>query len=394
MARKKNAVRPDGRIAVQVYLGKDEDGKRKYKTAYGRTQKEAEANAEEIKLSLRKGLDVMAATDTFGEWGNHWIKLKALEVSASQRKVYESSLSHACGYIGAASITKIRVADIQNIILNLADKNPNTGKPASKKMLLAVKSTVAQVFELAIQSRVTDFNPAASVKIPNTYKPILRRALTAEEQHWITDTPHRAQRAAMIMMYAGLRRGELIPLTWNDIDIDNRTISVNKAVEKKSNRFHTKDSGKTDASIRTVDIPDVLAEFLSCEKRESIYVCTSAKNEMHTESSWCRMWESYLSELNFKYGDFINRPGSKFDPSGTPFVIPRITPHWLRHTFATMLYLAGVDVLAAKEQLGHEDIKTTLDIYTHLDNKHKRRAMNKLNDFLRPCKSDASQANS
>ncbi|MDR2571583.1 MAG: tyrosine-type recombinase/integrase [Oscillospiraceae bacterium] len=65
-----------------------------------------------------------------------------------------------------------------------------------------------------------------------------------------------------------------------------------------------------------------------------------------------------------------------------PFVIPRITPHWLRHTYATMLYFAGVDVLTAKEQLGHTDAQTTLGIYTHLDKTHKRKAMSKLDEYL------------
>ena len=75
--------------------------------------------------------------------------------------------------------------------------------------------------------------------------------------------------------------------------------------------------------------------------------------------------------------------------------IPKFTPHWLRHTFATLLYLSGVDVLTAKEQLGHSDIKTTLSIYTHLDATYKRRSMNKLDTYLDgtndTCKSDASQ---
>ena len=67
-------------------------------------------------------------------------------------------------------------------------------------------------------------------------------------------------------------------------------------------------------------------------------------------------------------------------------VIDRFTAHNLRHTYATMLYKAGVDVLTAKEQLGHADIKTTLNIYTHLDREYKRRTMDKLDQYL-----DASQ---
>ena len=76
------------------------------------------------------------------------------------------------------------------------------------------------------------------------------------------------------------------------------------------------------------------------------------------------------------------QPKSKCQPGGVPIVIPNITAHWLRHTFATMLYFAGVDLLTAKEQLGHSDIKTTLEIYTHLDHQFKRKSMKKLDDYL------------
>lgn len=387
MPRRKNATRKDGRISVQVYIGRDESGKRKYKTAYGYTQSQADAKAQEIKIALGKGLDVMAASETFEDWAEHWIKIKSTEVADSQKNVYKSVIEHVKRYIGKFPITKIRTADIQEIILAYAEENPNTKKPASKKMLETIKGTISQVYELAIQNRVTDFNPATYVKIPNMYKPMQRRALTAGEQQWIIDSDdsHNAKRAAMIMMYSGLRRGELIPLTWSDIDLENGTIDVNKSAVARNNKFTIKPGGKTDASTRTIDIPDRLTEYLKGEKVSSIYVCVNANGKMHTPSSWKKMWESYLADLNIKYGDFSpfeKKPKSKFDPSGVPFVIPRITGHWLRHTFATMLYLAGVDVLTAKSQLGHRDIKTTLGIYTHLDSMHKRKSMSKLNEYL------------
>ena len=107
---------------------------------------------------------------------------------------------------------------------------------------------------------------------------------------------------------------------------------------------------------------------------------------MHTESSWRRLWESYIAELNFIYGRKLTNAGtiatSKFNPHGIIKDIPPITPHWLRHTFATLLYMAGVDILTAKEQLGHEDVKTTLQIYTHLDKIYKAKSISKLDDYL------------
>jgi integrase len=104
---------------------------------------------------------------------------------------------------------------------------------------------------------------------------------------------------------------------------------------------------------------------------------------MFSSQAWRTMWESYLKDLNVKYGAFTKKM-RKCRPGGVPMMIPNITPHWLRHTFATLLYLAGVDVLTARDQLGHADIKTTLGIYTHLDKIYKRKSMNKLDDYLKP----------
>ena len=70
--------------------------------------------------------------------------------------------------------------------------------------------------------------------------------------------------------------------------------------------------------------------------------------------------------------------------------IQEFTAHQLRHTYASMLYMAGVDVLTARDQLGHTDIKTTLAIYTHLDKRYKVNSMDKLDSFLD--KSKTSQA--
>jgi integrase len=110
------------------------------------------------------------------------------------------------------------------------------------------------------------------------------------------------------------------------------------------------------------------------------------------------MWDSYLVGMNLQFGDFgtlRKKSGgeykSKFDPEGVPFVIPRFTAHYLRHTFATSLYHAGVDVLTARDQLGHANIQTTLSIYTHLDNTFKRRSMDKLNVFYENRNGNASQ---
>ena len=385
MAKKKNAVRGDGRIKSKIYLGISEDGKKQYKYVYGYSQPEVDEKVLQIKLAMKKGIDITAERDTFSTWADRWLDLKKFKVSRARYVVYQCHVAHLKNHLQYAPISKIRAADIQGIVTTLSTNNPNTGKPMAKETLSGLKSTAIQIFDYAIVNRVLEFNPATPIEIPNTSPPSPRRALTDTEQRWITDTPHRAQRAAMIMMYAGLRRGEAIALQWGDIDLESKSITVNKAVEFVGGKPVLKDTTKTPAGLRTVDIPQKLADFLATEPRESIYVCVSSKGNMHTESSWKRTWESYLADLNVKYGEvspFDNKPKSKFDPAGVQFVIPKITPHWLRHTFCTLLYMAGVDAVTAMAQMGHSDIKTTLATYTHLDALHKRKSMNKLDDFL------------
>lgn len=395
MPRKQNTRRTDGRIAVQVYLGRRADGTREYKTMYGKTQKEADEKALQLKISMHKGIDVSASRDTFGEWAKRWEEIKAHEVTAARMVTYRCDLKHLSPLF-RIPISEIRPADLQRIIYQLADRNPNTGKPTAAKTLKGIRSVAKQIFQLAMDNRVIEFNPAQTVTIPKDQPAATKRALNAEERYWIETTPHRAQTAAMLMLYAGLRRGEVIPLRWEEIDLEAAEIHVERFVEFIKDKPVLKEYGKTDNSRRIVSIPQRLVAYLKKLERVSDLLCPSASGQMMSVSAWRRLWESYMAELNAQHGDFsggitwkngkkITRSiteQDKYNPNGLPFMIQRFTAHDLRHTFATMLYFAGVDILTAKEQLGHADVKTTMEIYTHLDRKFKRKSMDKLDSFL------------
>lgn len=384
----KNTKRKDGRVKASVYLGNG-----KYKYVYAANNRELERKVQEVKLQLGKGIDVSAERDTFGQWAERWLKLKKLEVSNGRYNTYSYRVRNL-EPIAYMQIGKIRTMDIQDVIINLSAEG------YALKTLKDVKNTASQIFRLAIDNRVIDYNPALSVKLPTEAPKETRRALTKEEQEWITaPTEHRAHRMAMIMMYAGLRRGEVIPLLWSDIDLSAKTISVNKAVEMINGKSVLKESTKTAAGMRVVYIPQVLADFLAAEPHNnSLLVCPDASGRMMSESAYKRLWDSYLAELNFKFGDFsgilvpneqsgkpepYRKPKSRFAPQKIPFVIPRITAHMLRHTFITLMYIAGVDLLTAKEQAGHADVQTTMEIYTHLDSIYKVKQIEKLDEYIR-----------
>lgn len=195
----------------------------------------------------------------------------------------------------------------------------------------------------------------------------------------------------MLMLYSGLRRGEAAALTWADIDFDAATITVNKAVDYARPKMRIK-KPKTAAGIRTVNIPSILVDFLRNERKKDdcLYVCHNTRGEIMTSYSWDHLWESYMIDLNVKYG--YDGKESKYghrkkDKDGKArgalkMRIQTFTPHQLRHTFCTLLYFSGVDILTARDQMGHANIKTTLEIYTHLDKQYKKHSMNKLDEYL------------
>lgn len=125
-----------------------------------------------------------------------------------------------------------------------------------------------------------------------------------------------------------------------------------------------------------------------------MYVVHNRFGKIMTQSAWKRLWESYLAALNLKYGYTDEEKAeenitSVHNPEGLEMRIEPFTGHQLRHTFCTLMYLAGVDILTARDQMGHKDIETTLQIYTHLDKMYKRKSMGKLDEYL--CQSSVSQ---
>ena len=245
--------------------------------------------------------------------------------------------------------------------------------PTPDKSLGSAKAA----YELAIPE-VVQYNPIVKTTCPAGADPEHREPITEEQQQWIRETPHRAQRAAMLLLYSGLRRGEATALTWADVDLKEATITVHSGYNFKDKKI--KDP-KTEAGVRVVNIPKILVDYLKTQQDDCLYVLHTVKGHRMTEQAWKTLWSSYMADLNAKYG--YHGEESKKRPGGLPMRIEPFTPHQLRHTFCTLMYFAGVDVLTARDQMGHKDISVTLGIYTSLDKKFKKKKINRLDSYLK-----------
>ena len=370
---KKNA---DGRYRYRVCIGKDAAGRKKFKSFYGSTERDARAAAQEYRTSLGKGLDPEQAGATLGTLYRNLIAVKKAKGITSKSLARYEDNCNAWGPLKDRPAAELKPADFQQALNTLADWHD--GKPPLSHFTLTnLRSSAKAAYDLAIPEVVL-YNPLVKTTCPAGAPPRPRDPISEEQQQWIRSTPHAAQRAAMLMLYSGLRRGEATALTWADIDLEDATIRVSKGynyAEKKTK------SPKTAAGDRVVSIPKILVDYLRTQQDGCLYVLHNRHGQRLTEQAWKRLWQSYMQDLNVKYG--YGGQQSKFRPGGLPMRIETFTPHQLRHTFCTLMYFAGVDVLTARDQMGHKDISVTLGIYTALDKKFKKKKINRLDTYLK-----------
>ena len=340
---------------------------------------------ESYSAALGRGLSADKTDETLGKLYDNLIRARKAKGIGAKALARLHSCKSDWGPLLDCKASDLRTSDFQDRLNWLADWHDNK-PPLAHWTLSNLRSTTKAVYDLAIPEVVL-YNPVEKTITPAGVEPADRDPLDDEQQRWVTDTPHRAQRAAMLMMYSGLRRGEATALTWGDVDLDAGTITVSKSYDFASRRIK---EPKTKSGIRVVNIPAVLVSYLGQQKDDCLYVLHNAHGRMMTETSWRRMWNSYMLDLNIKYGykgTVKKEANRKKDADGNeqgalPMLIRTFTPHQLRHTFCTLLYFAGVDVMTARDQMGHKDIKVTLGIYTKLDKKYKRCSMQKLDSYL------------
>lgn len=394
-----------GSYRTTVYVGTI-GGKKRRKTVTAKTKRELNRKVMELKLEVARGKDCYTQA-TFDQWAEKWMTEVVLPKGVSQGTIckYESAIKHMDRVFRGVSLRDIRLSDMQQLVNTLAEENPNTGKPASRATLVNIKKVGNAIFRYARQNNIEGVpNFFDILQIPVNAPVKKRQALTLEEMEAVLNTPHWAQPMAMVMLFCGLRLGECVPLTWDDIDFDRRILWVVRSADLQSNVPKVKEGGKTAAARRLVPMPDVLVDYLlwyrdartdssfaakcgaraleeelECPERSYYFAThptpsykrpprepihsdllfTNLQGDMHSKSTLHRMWEDYLRELNEVAKE---RMAETPDPSIPPPM--RFTAHNLRHTYATMLFLQNVDVLDAMQYMGHSTYQVTLNIYT------------------------------
>lgn len=349
--------RSDGNYQKQITIGKRLDGTYIRKSIYAPTLKELERKVLDAQQKIRQCVFILDEKTTFADIAKTWLEDYNPTMSEKWHQRQRLLINkHLIPTLGSMRVCEIKQYHLQMLINGKAKDNYATGT------MKQIKQTAARILEVAVQSELILRNVFEKVKVPSV-PPRERKALTPKQIELINETweTHFMGYPAMIMLYCGLRRGELLALTWGDIDLKKNIISVNKSVEILTNQAIVK-SPKSKAGYRIVPIPTILHDvLLQVVGDKNDLVCPSRHGEVMTGSAWSSAWYSYMNHLNLYCG---GRNASRSKERKQTF--EKFTAHMLRHTYATMLYDAGVDVKSAQYFLGHASIELTLSIYTHL----------------------------
>ena len=313
--------------------------------ATGKTELEAMTKLAEKLAAAKRGEAEVSGSMTVSSWYKQWIDLykKPKGLTEKSLKMYDEKFN---GYIRPA-IGHMKLKDVKDVHLQRI-LNSQAGRSASH--VKKIRMVLQEMFKRARQSRLIPYDPAELLELP-TVKQGRRRSITEEERAAILAVAerHRAGLWILTLLYTGMRPGETAALTWSDVDFDHNEIHVHAAKESGSRAIK---GPKTASGVRDIPIhAALLPRLLAAKGKPFSLVFPTKAGTVQNESSIRRMWNSFISDVEEELGRHAEG----------------LTPYCLRHTFCTDLQRAGVPINVAKALMGHADIQTTANIYTHRD---------------------------
>lgn len=363
----------------RVFLGTDElTGKAKNTTRRGfKTKKEAELALARIKLQVSEGTYKQKSAETYQELYDLWI-------TQYEKTVEESTFVKTAGYFKNHILPAMGNYRIEKITIAICQKHYNEWAAKVQKAR-TIKSYAKKVLDFAIVHGFIQTNPFTHVET-KVKKAFTESVEEGSENFYIKDELNtflekakehlnfKAYALLRLIAYTGMRKSEALALTWNDVNFVESELAINKAIGRgKQTQLYLKTT-KT-GKPRTIKLDkntlSILKEWNKLQKQQYIQlgINTLKKNQLmfsNTKNEFIQpvQVQKWMYSVQNKHS------------------LKHVSPHGLRHTHCSLLFEAGASIKEVQDRLGHSDVKTTLDIYTHVTKKAKEGAIQKFVDYL------------
>ena len=382
MAQIKKYTKKDGSKAYMfnLYLGTDPvTGKQRRTTRRGfRTMAEAKTALSRLELEvIENGLPTSSRKImTFEEVYNMWLEQYKNTVKEStlyiQTNVFKIQI---LPYFGTLKVDKIDTAYCQKQVNRLVKSIKNYNNAIN---------LIRHIFDYAKSMKQIKVNPMNDIVIPKKRKTLddndsqvnfynkdqLKIFLETLKKH----APYQMYVVFRVLAFTGMRKGELSALKWTDVDFENGTISISKTVAFDENGKQHIQTPKTKKSNRTIPIDKTTLDILKTWKNE-------LRKEMFKQGKNIDKGDGLI--FHSKCGKFIIEYINPFLITVVKkYDLPPIKPHGFRHTHASLLFESGASIKEVQDRLGHENIKTTMDIYAHVTQSAREKTAEKFANYI------------
>jgi len=378
--------RKDGTFEARYTIGKNTQGKQIQKSIYGKTKAEVREQLNTILHELSTGQYVEPVKITFGEWLDTWFsEYISNSIKLSTKVSYDLYITkHIKPVIGHVQLKDLRADTFQKFYNEKLLSGRLDGKGGlNPKTIKNMHNMIHAALEQALKNNMIARNISESVVLPKAIKQEMR-VLSPKEQQKLLDIAreNRLGMAIVLDLATGLRLGELLALQWKDIDMKTGILTVRRSINRLKS-FENNDGNKTSivisdpktkSSKRQIPLQNIILAELRIYKAKQTKEKKAALNKYQSND--------YI---------FASLFGEPIEPRTFQDVFYGITEkagienanfHCLRHTFATRALEAGIPAKTVSEILGHANISTTLDLYSHVSLDLKKESMEKLSELF------------
>ena len=354
--------RSNNSYEARVTVGRDpKTGKQIQKSIYGKSKKEVRQKMQQLIIDVNNGNYHIPSNMTVHNWMTEWLDVFCKnKVKQYTYTSYDTIIrTHINPRIGEVKLTDLKGIAIQRMYNDLIEAG------SAPKTIKNIAAVMHKAFKMAVKQELISTNPCDNTEIPSAPRKEIKPLTDSEIPKFLAVIQgHLMENAFALCLFAGLREGECLGLSWDQVDFDKGIITINQQLQRekvKGGKYFIAQSTKSNKP-RPVMPPTIAFDYLKSERKRQL------ANQLAAGERWSNPDNLVFTNpigVHLAISTFYKQ----FKKVATSIGRSDARPHDLRHTAATIAVASGSDIKSVQSFLGHATASFTLNVYTHTSEK-------------------------